>query len=83
MKALVTAVALGTVMASPAFATTLRSQRAVQTSSNAYAQYLAPDQQFVPHTGEVVVNDHIVGRDPDPRVRMQMRLDPLINDYDN
>jgi hypothetical protein len=78
MKALVTAVALGAVIASPAFARTAVSQQQ-QAGYTSYNQQIVPG--FVPHTGQVVVNGHIVGKDPDPRVRLMMRLDPPTDDY--
>jgi hypothetical protein len=76
MKTLIAAVALAAAIASPAFARTAIHQQADYTS---YGQQLAPG--FVPHAGQVVVNGHVVGMDPDPRVRMQMRLDPPTDDY--
>jgi len=66
MKKVMTAVALfATLIASPAFARTMRH---TQDPSQAYGQYYQdPDA--------VVIDGQVFGRDPDPAVRSELRRD--------
>jgi hypothetical protein len=71
MKKLVIAFALATLVTSPAFA----KKRHVISPEAAAAQAYAPsDATADPYT--VIVNGQIVGRDPDPNVRLMLRRDP-------
>jgi sarcosine oxidase gamma subunit len=63
VKKLVTALALATIVASPAFAKS-------HHSGSAAAAMAGPD----PYT--VIVNGEVVGRDPDPNVRLSLMRDP-------
>ncbi len=71
MKFLMTAVALATLAASPAFAAPTRHLSHRMTADQAYAAYAQdPDA--------VVVNGQVVGRDPDATVRLSLRRDPWL-----
>jgi hypothetical protein len=76
MKALVTAVALGAVIASPAFAKTTIS-RQHQASYNAYNSYdeQLPVARAFGSNDQYLVNGRIVGPDPDPAIRVQESLE--------
>jgi lipopolysaccharide export system protein LptA len=67
MKKLVLALALTTVAAFPAYAAKHSSHTMSSEAQNAYAMQ-DPDV--------VVVNGDVVGRDPDPTVRLNLRRDP-------
>ena len=75
MKKLMTAVVLATVVASPAFA----KERNAISPGAAAAQAYAPSGSdlFTVDSYTVVVNGQIVGRDPDPNVRLMLRRDPM------
>jgi hypothetical protein len=68
MKFLMTTVALATLAASPAFAAPTKHLTHRMTADQAYAPAQDPDA--------VVVNDQVVGRDPDANVRLSLRRDP-------
>jgi predicted TIM-barrel enzyme len=67
MKKLLLALALTTVAAFPAYAAKHTSHSMSSEAQNAYAMQ-DPDA--------VVVNGDVVGRDPDPTVRLNLRRDP-------
>lgn len=76
MKTLVTAFALATLVASPAFAA--KKHRAISPEAAA-AQASVPYDQSYPTADiyMVIVNGRIVGRDPDPNVRLMLTRDPV------
>jgi hypothetical protein len=75
MKKIVTAFVLATLLATPALAQkrhTISPQAAAAQASVPYNQtYPTAD----PYT--VIVNGRIVGRDPDPNVRLMLKRDPF------
>ena len=74
MKKLVIAFVMATLVASPAFA---KKRQAISPEAAA-AQASAPSGSDVSTVDSytVVVNGQIVGRDPDPNVRLMLRRDP-------
>jgi hypothetical protein len=76
MKKLVTALVLATLAATPAFAAKKRHTISPQAAA---AQAYAPDDQNYHGVDQytVIVNGRIVGRDPDPNVRLMLRRDPF------
>jgi hypothetical protein len=74
MKKLVIAFALATLVASPAFA----KKRHAISPEVAAAQAYAPSDSDISMVDSytVIVNGQIVGRDPDPNVRLMLRRDP-------
>lgn len=76
MKTLVTALVLAALAATPAFAAKKRHTISPQAAA---AQAYAPDEQSYPAADKytVVVNGRVVGRDPDPNVRLMLIRDPL------
>ena len=60
VKKLVTALALATLVASPAFAKTGPSRSSTTPTADPYT---------------VIVNGDVVGRDPDPNVRLELMKD--------
>ena len=74
MKKLLTAFVLATLVASPAFAKKSHAISPEAAAAQAYAPY---DQNYpVVDQYTVIVNGQIVGRDPDPNVRLMLRRDP-------
>ena len=74
MKKLLIAFVMVTFVASPAFAQKRHAISPEAAAAQAYAPS-DPDTLTVdPYT--VVVNGQIVGRDPDPNVRLMLRRDP-------
>jgi hypothetical protein len=76
MKTLVTALVLATLVATPAFAAKKRPTISPQAAA---AQAYASDEQSY-HAADkytVIVNGRVVGRDPDPNVRLMLIRDPL------
>ena len=71
MKKLVIAFVMATLVASPAFA---KKRQAISPEAAAAQAYAPSDASADPYT--VVVNGQIVGRDPDPNVRLMLRRDP-------
>jgi len=69
MKKLVTALALATLAASPAFAAKVKYPAPITAAAGESYAYAAMD----PYT--VVVNGQIVGRDPDANVRLTLKRD--------
>lgn len=68
MKFLMTALALATLAASPAFAATPQHARQMRAAAdNAYASTLDPST--------VVEGGQVIGRDPDANIRLQLRRD--------
>ncbi len=68
MKKLATALALATLIASPALAKTHR-----QLQNEAAQSYAAAPAAYVtPRTGAIVDHGQYVGRDPDPSIRAQL-----------
>jgi hypothetical protein len=76
MKTLVSAFVLATLVATPAFAA--KKHRAISPEAAA-AQASVPNDQSYPTADvyTVIVNGRIVGRDPDPNVRMMLTRDPV------
>jgi len=74
MKTLVTAFALATLVATPA----ISKQRHAVAPEAAAAQASVPNDRGPPAVDAitVVVNGEIVGRDPDPAVRLMLIRDP-------
>ena len=75
MKRLAIAFMLATLVASPAFA----KKRPAISPEAAAAQAYAPSDSGLSTVDRytVVVNGQIVGRDPDPNVRLMLRRDPM------
>jgi hypothetical protein len=68
MKYLMTAIALSTLAASPAFAASHKyTDRMPAAATDAY------DSMFDPYT--VVEGNQVIGRDPDASVRLELRRD--------
>ena len=76
MKKLVTAVVLATLATTPALAAKKRHTISPQAAA---AQASVPDNQYnwAADGYTVVVNGRIVGRDPDPNVRLMLMRDPF------
>jgi hypothetical protein len=81
MKKLLTALALATLAASPAFAASRHSH--VSTTATASDSYAAAEVENGNNSyasgndPDVVISDGVyAGRDPDPNVRAQLRRDP-------
>jgi len=72
MKKLLSAVVLAMLVASPAFA---KERRAISPQAAA-AQAYAPTSPYNVDSYTVIVNGQIVGRDPDPNVRLMLMRDP-------
>ena len=74
MKKLVIAFVMATLVASPAFA---KKRHAISPEAAA-AQAYAPNDSDISTVDSytVIVNGQIVGRDPDPNVRLMLRRDP-------
>jgi hypothetical protein len=74
MKTLVTAFALAILVATPA----LSKQRHTVSAEAAAAQAYVPNDRSAPAVDgiTVVVNEQIIGRDPDPNVRLMLIRDP-------
>jgi hypothetical protein len=74
MKKLVIAFVMATLVASPAFA---KKRHAISPEAAA-AQAYAPSDSDISTVDSytVIVNGQIVGRDPDPNVRLMLRRDP-------
>ncbi len=72
MKRLITVVALATLVAAPAFAASPKhASQHRTTASEAYASVQDPYA--------VVVDGQVVGRDPDPSIRMQLSKDAYLS----
>ena len=69
MKYLMTALALATLVASPAFAATKKIPQYRSDAAQSYAS--------VPAANVVVVDGQVVGADPDPNVRLQLQRDAV------
>ena len=67
MKYLMTALALATLVASPAFAATKKVPQVRSVAEQSYA--------LAPPSNAVVIDGQIVGADPDPNVRLQLQKD--------
>ena len=76
MKKLVTALILTTLVATPAFAAKKRQTISPQAAA---AQASVPYDQTYPTADgyTVIVNGRIIGRDPDPNVRLMLIRDPF------
>ena len=74
MKRLMTAFLLATLVATPAFAEKKRPTISLRAAA---AQAYAPSNQNHQRVDSltVIVNGRIVGRDPDPNVRLMLRRD--------
>jgi hypothetical protein len=76
MKILVTGFVLATLAATPAFAA--EKHRTISPQAAAAQAYVPDDQNYpVADQYTVIVNGRIVGRDPDPNVRLMLRRDPM------
>jgi hypothetical protein len=75
MKKLVTVLVLATLAATPAVA----KKRSTISPQAAAAQAYVPVDQNYPMVDKytVIVNGRIVGRDPDPNVRLMLTRDPV------
>jgi opacity protein-like surface antigen len=87
MKKIIVSAALSALLASPAFAQATpmqtqapyySSQRAVHGGHAGYAQYGNTRPAYA--AGVVIEGNHVLGQDPDPNVRLQLRRDP-VSDY--
>ena len=76
MKKLLTAFVLATLVTTPALAAKKRHTISPQAAA---AMAYAPDNQYYPVADRytVIVNGRIVGRDPDPNVRLMLMRDPF------
>jgi hypothetical protein len=77
MKKLVTAFVLATLMATPAVA---KQRHTISPQAAAALAYVPnPNDQNLPVADKntVIVNGRIVGRDPDPNVRLMLIRDPV------
>ena len=75
IKKLVLAIVMATLVASPAFA---KKRHAISPEAAAAQAYAPSDPDALtvdPYT--VVINGQIVGRDPDPNVRLMLIRDPV------
>jgi len=74
MKKLVIAFVMATLVASPAFA---KKRQTISPEAAAAQAYAPSDSDFsTVDSNTVMVNGQIVGRDPDPNVRLMLRRDP-------
>ena len=74
MKKLVIAFVMATLVASPAFA---KKRHAISPEAAAAQAYASSDSDIsTVDSYTVIVNGQIVGRDPDPNVRLMLRRDP-------
>jgi hypothetical protein len=82
-KVLIAAFALASVATSSAFAQTMNDpvRHPVQRNNPhlVNGRYVAATPYADPFL--VIENDRVVGRDPDPSIRAQMRRDPVQNEY--
>jgi hypothetical protein len=77
-KTLVTAVALGTVLAalaSPASAAPPKHRAPVADDTSPYGA-LPPERMMAPQSSVVITDGRVVGADPDPNIRTQLLHDP-------
>jgi hypothetical protein len=75
MKKLMTAFVLATLVATPAFAA--KKHPAISPEAAAAQAYAPSDSGYLTvDRNTVVVNGHIVGRDPDSNVRLMLLRDP-------
>jgi ABC-type sugar transport system substrate-binding protein len=81
-KTLIAALALTTLATTPTVATAAK-QRAylAQPGYSAYAQYLPNGAPAYAPRNSVVVDNKIVGVDPDINVRAQLLRDAMVNEY--
>jgi hypothetical protein len=70
MKLLITTLALATLVAAPAFAASPEHASSKRSAAD-YSYAYAPDSYTV------VSGGNVVGRDPDPNVRLQLQRDAL------
>jgi hypothetical protein len=89
MKKMILSAALTALLASPAFsqATPMRTQGPDYAGTRALRGYDARARAIQPNgmwrtyaPGTVVEGGHVLGRDPDPNVQLQLRRDP-VSDY--
>ena len=74
MKKIVIAFVMATLVASPAFA---KKRHAISPEAAASQAYAPSDSDIsTVDSYTVIVNGQIVGRDPDPNVRLMLRRDP-------
>jgi hypothetical protein len=83
MKALVVTAAATVLiagLASPAFAA---SKKRNQVSNEAARTYGAanPRGPYTPNGSVVIFGNRVIGQDPDPNIRLQMRRDPYPGNY--
>jgi hypothetical protein len=74
MKKAIVMLALAAAAASPAFAASHHSKASQQEATGAYAS--ANSQAVTSDPDAVVYDNEVVGRDPDPNVRLMIRRDP-------
>jgi hypothetical protein len=77
MRLVMTAVALATLAAFPAYAAKHTSHTMSSEAQGNYA--MSPEAQnayAMQDPDTVIVNGEVVGRDPDPTVRLNLRRDP-------
>jgi hypothetical protein len=82
-KTLVTAVALGTVLAalaSPAFAAPPKHRAPVAEDTNPYGAF-QPERLMAPQSSVVATEGRVIGADPDPNIRTQLLHDPDPNGF--
>ncbi len=83
MKKLMTALALATLVASPALADSAKSkarmsgQQSYAASNAGYDAFAAADSGVTIGGPAIFVNGVYVGWDPDPAIRLQLIKDPL------
>jgi hypothetical protein len=83
MKKLAIMLALTTLAASPALAQNTTKRMAANHAYQASNAQILPDEAlaayaFYPSNDVVIENGEILGRDPDPNVRLQLRRDSNI-----
>lgn len=80
-KLLFVASALATVLTTSAFAQTQTTPRRVHHYVQRPSTYVTNGQYMTNDPYLVIENDRVVGRDPDPNIRTQLRHDPVPNEY--
>ena len=78
-KILIVVSALATVLTTSAFAQT--TQRRAQNSIQRPADTVVSGQYVTNDPYIVIESNRVLGRDPDPNIRTQMRHDPVANEY--
>lgn len=81
MKKIIVSAALSALLASPAFAQATPMQTQVPYVSSQRVMHGGHQAQYRPaYAGVVIEGNHVLGQDPDPNIRLQLRRDP-VSDY--